>query len=199
MKATWYHLLAPTAGKVEVLVRIPAPVFNCNFKLDAVVPYMAKCQSCAEARSVRFVSLNQREAKMFQPSRRFPGLIQVSTVIEPADLPTPTGNTAASPLPSIDMLAPVESLTLAAFPKNVPVSVDVAGLTLFQPVAPVAAIEDVLLASRFRTKLLVTIAALADGGVSRNVNPDASSATSATKDVPFRRNSRTLRYTLANI
>jgi hypothetical protein len=56
-------------------------------------------------------------------------------------------------------LAPVASLARAVFPKKVDVAVDDAGLTLFQPVAADAANDEVLLASRFRTRLLVTIAA----------------------------------------
>lgn len=138
-------------------------------------------------------------ARIFHPALRLPGLIQVSTVMEPAVRPVPAENTVASEAPSSDMLAPVTSLTRVAFPKNVEVAAEEAGLTLFQPVVPVAAIDDVLLASRFSTRLLDTIAALAGAGASRNVKPDASSATSATKDVPLRRKSRTLRYTLANI
>jgi hypothetical protein len=64
-------------------------------------------------------------------------------------------------------LAPVASLARAVLPKNVEVAVEDAGLTLFQPVAPVAANEEVLLASRFKTRLLLTIAALAGVGISR--------------------------------
>ena len=111
----------------------------------------------------------------------------------------PTGKTTASPDPSNDILAPVESLKRAAFPKNVDVGVEEAGLTLFQPVAPVAAKDAVLLASRFKTRLLVTIAALAGGGVSRKVKTDPSSAMSATRAVPLRRISRALICLLAII
>lgn len=145
------------------------------------------------------MSGNQRDAKTFQPARRLPGLIQVSTVIAPGVLAVPAGKYAASPVPSKARLAPVESLTRVVLPKNVEVAVEDAGLTLFQPVAPVAASEEVLLASRFKTRLLLTIAALAGVGISRYVNADASNATSARKDVPLRVFRLTLLYTLVNI
>jgi hypothetical protein len=99
----------------------------------------------------------------------------------------------------MDKLAPVESLTRVVLPKNVEVAVEDAGLTLFQPVAPVAGKDEVLLASRFKTRLLLTIAAFAGVGISRYVKADASSDTSARKDVPLRVFRLTLLYTLVNI
>jgi hypothetical protein len=97
------------------------------------------------------------------------------------------------------MLAPVESLTRVAFPKNVDVAVDEAGLTLFQPVAPVAAREEELLASRFRTRLLETSAAAAGGGVSRNVSADPSSEMSAARVAPLRHMLFNRKYDFATI
>jgi len=85
----------------------------------------------------------------------------------PGVLAVPAGKYTASPVPSKERLAPVESLTRVVLPKNVEVAVEDPGLTLFQPVAPVAASEEVLLASRFKTRLLLTIAALAGLGMSR--------------------------------
>lgn len=160
---------------------------------------MARCQSWSEAVPPLAVLGNHRDANTFQPVLKFPGLIHVSSVIAPAVRAVLAGKTAASPVPSKERLAPVASLVRAALPKKVDVAVDVAGLTLFQPVGVVAASDEVLLASRFKTKLLVTIAAFAGAGMSRYVKPDASSATSATKEVPLCRISRTLRSTLANI
>lgn len=147
----------------------------------------------------RAVSENQREAKTFQPARRFPGLIQVSTVIAPAVRAVPAGKTAASPVPSITTLAPVVSLVREALPKNVDVAVDEAGLTLFQPGAPVAAKDEVLLASRLSTRLFVTIAAAAGAGGSSATSEEvvrAISAINAASRLPPR---DTLLYSVANI
>jgi hypothetical protein len=104
----------------------------------------------------------------------------------PGERPVPTGNTTASPAPSKDRLAPVESVTRAVLPKKVDVAVSDAGLTLFQLVGAVAARDAVLLASRFRTKLFETISAAAGGGVSRNEKVDPSSEMSAARVAPLR-------------
>jgi hypothetical protein len=135
--------------------------------LLAEVPLKARCQSWAAALEDLAVSGNHRDAKTFQLARRLPGLIQVSTVIAPGVRAVPAGKTVASPVPSMVRLAPVESLTRAVLPKKLDVAVEEAGLTLFQPVGADAANEEVLLASRFKTRLLLTIAALAGVGMSR--------------------------------
>jgi hypothetical protein len=96
------------------------------------------------------------------------------------------------------MLAPVASLVRAALPKKVDVAAEEPGLTLFQPAAPVAAKDEVLLASRFNTKLLVTMAASAGSGV-RKVRPDESSDISAISEVPLRLSCFTLLYALDHI
>ena len=157
------------------------------------------CQSWLAALEVLAESGNQRDAKTFQLARRLPGLIHVSTVIAPGVRAVPVGKTVASPVPSKERLAPVESLTRVVLPKNVEVAVEDPGLTLVQPVAPVAGSDEVLLASRFKTRLLLTIAALAGVGMSRYVKADARSDTSARKDVPLRVFRLTLLYTLVNI
>jgi hypothetical protein len=144
-------------------------------------PLNAMCQSFAALEVVLEVSGNHLEAKTFQPARKFPGLIQVSTVIAPAVRAVPAGKTDASPVPSKETLAPVESLTRVELPKKEEVAVDEAGFTLFHPAAPVVARDELSLASRFRTKLLVTIAALAVCGTSTATRVLVVSATSATK------------------
>jgi anti-sigma factor RsiW len=93
----------------------------------------------------------------------------------------------------------VASLVRAAFPKYVDVAVEDAGLTLFQPVEPDAASEEVLLASRLRTRLFVTIAAAAGGGGSSATSEEvvrANSAINAASRLPPR---DTLLYSVANI
>jgi hypothetical protein len=160
---------------------------------------MARCQSWSEADPPLAVLGNQRDANTFQPVRKLPGLTHVSNVIAPAVRAVPAGNTAASPVPSIDMLAPVESLTRAAFPKNVDVAIDEAGLTLFQPVAPEVARDEVLLASRLSTRLFVTIAAAAGGGGSSATSEEVVRANSAINAASLRPPRVTLLYSVANI
>jgi hypothetical protein len=123
----------------------------------------------------------------------------MSKVIAPGERPVPDGNTTASPAPSKDRLAPVESVTRAVLPKKVDVAVSDAGLTLFQLVGAVATRESVLLASRFITRLFETIAAAAGGGVSRNVKVDPSSETSAARVAPLRHTLLSLKYDFAPI
>jgi hypothetical protein len=96
-------------------------------------------------------------------------------------------------------LAPVASLVREALPKNVEVAVDEAGLTLFQPVAPVAAKDEVLLASRLRTRLFVTIAAAAGGGGSSATSEEVVKANSAIYAASLRPPRDTLLYSVANI
>lgn len=160
---------------------------------------MARCQSWSAALPPLAVLGNQRDANTFQPVRKLPGFIHASRVMAPAVRAVPAGKTAASPVPSKERLAPVASLTRAALPKKVDVAVDVAGLTLFQPVGDVAARDAVLLASRFKTKLFETTAASAGGGVSRNVKVDPSSETSAARVAPLRHTLLSLKYDFAPI
>jgi hypothetical protein len=71
-------------------------------------------------------------------------------------------------------------------PLIVPEGVVVAGEIEFHTVGEVAAREDVLFPSRFRTRLLETSTAAAGGGVSRNVSADPSSEMSAARVAPLR-------------
>ena len=136
---------------------------------------------------------------MFHPILRLPGFIQVSTVMDPAERPVPAGKTVASPAPSRVRLAPVASLVREVFPKYVDVAVDDAGLTLFHPVEPDAASEDVLLASRLSTRLFVTIAAAAGGGGSSATSEEVVRANNATNAASLRPPRDTLLYSVANI
>ena len=135
--------------------------------------------------------VNQRDAIMFQSAARLPGLIQASNVMSPEALADPAGNVTPVVLVNVKPFRLVSVYLVA--PLIVPEGVVDAGEIEFQTVGELAASEDALFPSRLTTRLLVTIAAFAAGGVSRNVKPDASSATSATNEVPLRRNSRTLR------
>jgi hypothetical protein len=120
-------------------------------------------------------------------------------VVAPGVLAVPTGKTTASPTPSNDILAPVESDVLAAFPIKDEVAFDDAGETLVQEVGEVAASELLLLASKLRVKDDETIAALAVCGTSTATKVLVVSATNATKAGSFPHIWLSCLYSSANI